>query len=104
DWPSVDAEAFLDAFQMGRAEQAGAVAGCREHRADHGRRGAFALRAGDVNDFERRVRLAKPREQLPHAVELELPLLVGGVGEALVVDAAHQPVMERFARRAGAYS
>ena len=96
---AIDGEPLFDSLQVGRAEHAGAIAGGGEHRGDHGRRGAFALGAGDVDDLHAGVGLAEPRQQLPHAVELELPLLVGNERRALVVDAAHEPIERGLARR-----
>ena len=98
---AVDGEAFFDPLQMGRAEQAGAVTGGGEHRRDHGGRGAFALGAGHVDDLQAGIRLAEPREQLPHAVELELPLLIRHERRALVVDAAEEPIERGLAGRMG---
>ena len=67
---AVDDEPFFDAFQMGRAKKPGAIPGGSEYARDHGRRGTFALRARNVNDFHADVGLAQPRQQLAHAIEL----------------------------------
>ena len=83
---------------MWRAEHAGAVAGGGEHRGDHGRRGAFAFGAGDVDDLHAGVGLAEAGEELAHAIELELSRLVGDERGALVVDAGHEPIERGGAR------
>ena len=72
DGQAVHLNAFLDAGQVRRGEQAGAVAGLAQDGGQHGRGGAFALAAGDVDDPQAFVRIAQQSEQGPHPVELEI--------------------------------
>jgi hypothetical protein len=54
-----------------------------------------------MDDFHSGVGLAEPSEQLPHAVEFELSLLIGNEGGPLEVDAAQEPVNGDLASRVG---
>ena len=55
-------------------------------------RGPLALGAGDVNDLEARLRIARPGQEVPHAVELERPLGVGhGEGPLVVGPLVEEP-------------
>ena len=45
------------------------------------------------------VRLAEPRQELPHAVELELPLVIRNERRPLEIDPAHEPIERSLAGR-----
>ena len=74
---AVDLETLLDAAQVRRGEQAGAVAGAAVDGGQHRRGRTLALGAGDVDDAQAAVRIAQSAQQTAHAVELEV---VGGRG------------------------
>ena len=85
DRRAADLKPLLDAFEMRRREQAGAVARPLEHGGEHGRRGALALAARHVDDAQPAMRLAEKVQQRPHAIERQ----VARLGRApLIVDAA----------------
>ena len=100
DGLAVDLNAFLDAAEMGRGEQAGVVAGPAKDGRQHGGRRAFALAAGHVHDAQALLRITKALEQPPHTVELEVARLRQAL---LVVDPA-KPECQRtlVIRRRGA--
>lgn len=69
---SVDGEPFLEAMQVRRTIQAGGHARGRQYRGHHRRRGAFPLRARDVDDRQTRLGIAQPLEEAPHPPERQL--------------------------------
>ena len=81
----IDLDAFLDRDQMRRREQADAIALLLQDRRQHGRRRAFPLAAGDVDDAQPALRIAEQRQQMAHAVELEVAALRRFL---LIIDAA----------------
>jgi hypothetical protein len=57
-----------------------------------GGRRAFSLRAGNVNRWDRQLRVADQRQELPHPIELELRAPIRHAQRALVVDPMEQKV------------
>jgi len=96
--PAVDRDPFLRAVQVGRSEQPGAVSRRREHGRDHGCRGTLALGARHVDDRHAEVRVANPRQQLPHPVEVELRGPQAELESPLVIRALAEEAQGSFHR------
>ena len=69
---AIDLDAFAKADQMRRGEEAGSIAGCAIHALKHRAHATFTVGAGDVDDLELLLRIARERRQLAWLVQPEL--------------------------------
>ncbi len=86
DQPAIHADALSEGVQVRRGVQPRAIAGRAQHRFHHGRRRAFAFRAGDVHGAELVLRTAQLLQQIHHAAQVERLRVVTIARLALVVD------------------
>ena len=68
----VDDDALAHMLEMRRRVQAGPHAVCPADRFGHACRGSLAVRAGDVDDAERVLRIAEQVEDHPHSLEIQV--------------------------------
>ncbi|WP_433984331.1 hypothetical protein [Tunturiibacter empetritectus] len=69
----VDLDSLVDADQVGRGVEAGAVACGGEDAAESGGRGAFTVGSGNQNRGEGGLRVAQGSGEDPHVGEVKLP-------------------------------
>ena len=69
---AVDLDAFAEADQMRRGEEAGSVAGRAINTLQHRAHTAFAVGAGDVDDLKLFLRVVRERSQLAWIIQTEL--------------------------------
>ena len=87
DHASVDADALAVRDQVGRGEQAGALAGAAQQLGGGPGGAALALGAGDVEDVVAAFGVAEGRQQVRHAAQVQGVRVIGPGAAPLVVHA-----------------